>query len=318
MNEGFLEKVTLTLELIVLTYRRLLTSCYPTTSRDLPNTHNHKCTSALIRIFIKMPLASNLTHVSKATSVYGQLLMDAMTYMTDQSSANKEAVQEGLCYLRQFLTCCACAGLLEEAMVSPVCGHHYCAPCQTSSPKLKILCRQCRERKHLIEEKQLRIIVACYKQICYVLATQHEVETIPPHKKVSESTHKAEDTSTSTPSLHAIDILTELVKEVTEGTELPRMILHQPIPTKFLARKATMGHGGPVTPSPSSSRVVVSQKSSKSVMVFNGEKSVKMKIETSTPRRTSKLSSYKRKSNSRLTNTVKKVCTESNNTEQNT
>ena len=269
-----------------------------------------------------MPLASNLTHVSKATSVYGQLLMDAMTFMTDQSSGNKEAVQEGLCYLRQFLTCCACAGLLEEAMVSPVCGHHYCAPCQTSNPKLKILCRQCRERKHLIEEKQLRIIVACYKQICYILATQREGETIPPqpqtHKKESESTHKAEDTSTSTLSFHTIDILTELVKEVTEGTELPRMILHQPIPTKFLARKATMGPGIQVTPSPSSNRVVVSQKSSKSVMVFNGEKSVKMKIETSTPRRTSKLSNYKRKSNSRLTNTVKKVCTESNNTEQNT
>ena len=273
-----------------------------------------------------MPLASNLTHVSKATSVYGQLLMDTMTFMTDQSSANKIAVQEGLCYLRQFLTCCACAGLLEEAMVSPVCGHHYCAPCQTSSPKLKILCRQCRERKNLIEEKQLRIIVACYKQICYILATQREGEIIPPqpqsHKKVSGPTHKAEDTfssSTDNPSLHAVDILAELVKEVTEGAELPRMILHQPIPTKFLARKATMGMcpGTQVTPSSSSGRVVVSQKSSKSVMVFNGEKSVKMKIETSTPRRTSKLSTYKRKSNSRSTNNVKKVCTESNNTEQN-
>ena len=274
---------------------------------------------------MKMPLASNLTHVSKATSVYGQLLMDTMTFMTDQSSANKESVQEGLCYLRQFLTCCACAGLLEEAMLSPVCGHHYCAPCQTSSPKLKILCRQCRERKNLIEEKQLRIIVACYKQICYILATQSEGETIASqhqsHKKVSEPTHKAEDTfssSTGIPSVHTIDILTELVKEVTEGVELPRMILHQPIPAKFLARKATMSPGTQITPSPSSSRVVVSQKSSKSVMVFNGEKSVKMKIETSTPRRTSKLSNYKRKSNSRLTNTVKKVCTESNNTEQNT
>ena len=268
-----------------------------------------------------MPLASNLTHVSKATNVYGQVLMDTMAFMTDQSSVNREAVQEGLCYLRQFLTCCACAGLLEEAMVSPVCGHHYCAPCQTATPKLKILCRQCRERKNLIEEKQLRIIVACYKQICYVLATQYEGETSPPqsqvNKKVLDSAQKSDDTvpsSTGTHPLHAIDIYTELVKEVTEGTELPRMILHQPIPTKFLARKAATGPGTQVTPS-SSSRVVVSQKSSKSVMVFSGEKSVKMKIETSTPKRTTKLSNYKRKSNSKLTNTAKKFCTGSDNTE---
>lgn len=269
-----------------------------------------------------MPLASNLTHVSKATTVYGQLLMDTMTFMIDQSSANREAVQEGLCYLRQFLTCCACAGLLEEAMVSPVCGHHYCAPCQTSAPKLKILCRQCRERKSLIEEKQLRITVACYKQICYILATPREGETdsvqSQNHKKIPETEYKDDDTpssSTGVPSLHDIDIFTELVKEVTEGTELPRVILHQPVPPKFLARKAAMGSGSPFTPS-LNNRVVVSQKSSKSVMVFNGEKSVKMKIET--PKRASKLSGCKRKSNSRLTNSVKKVCTESDTTDQNT
>lgn len=271
-----------------------------------------------------MPLASNLTHVSKATNVYGQVLMDTMTYMTDQSSTNREAVQEGLCYLRQFLTCCACAGLLEEAMVSPVCGHHYCAPCQISSPKLKILCRQCRERKNLIEEKQLRIVVACYKQICYILATQYEGETSSPqpqnHKKALECTQKGDDSfpsSTGAPSLHTIDIFTELVKEVTEGTELPRMILHQPIPTKFLARKAATSTGTQVTSS-SNSRVVIAQKSSKSVMVFSGEKNVKMKIETSTPKRSTKLSSYKRKSSSRQSNTAKKVCTGSNDTEQNT
>jgi len=248
--------------------------------------------------------------------------MDTLTFMTDQSFANREAVQEGLCYLRQFLTCCACAGLLEDAMVSPVCGHHYCAPCQRASPKLKILCRQCRERKNLIEEKQLRIIVACYKQICYILATRYEEEAVSPqpqnHKKTSDSAKQDEDlSSSSTPSLHTIDIFTELVKEVIEGTELPRMILHQPIPTKFLARKASMTPGSQLTPS-SSSRVVVSQKSSKSVMVFNGEKNVKMKIETSTPKRTSKISTYKRKSNSKLTGSIKKVCTGNNTTEQNT
>lgn len=270
-----------------------------------------------------MPLASNLTHVSKATNVYGQVLMDTITFMTDQSSLNREAVQEGLCYLRQFLTCCACAGLLEDAMVSPVCGHHYCAPCQSSTPKLKILCRQCRERKNLIEEGQLRILVACYKQICYILATRYEEESISPqpqgHTNTSEVTQQSEDTpsSTGTPSLHAPNIFTELVKEVTEGTELPRTILHQPIPAKFIARKATMNTGAQVTPS-SSNRVVVSQRSSKSVMVFNGEQNVKMKIETSTPKRSTKSSTHKRKSNSRLTNTVKKVCAEPNTTEQNT
>ena len=260
-----------------------------------------------------MPLASNLTHVSKTTSVYGQVLMDMTTYMADQSAENRDAVREGLCYLRQSLTCCACAGLLEDAMVSPICGHHYCAPCQISTPKLKILCRQCRERKNLIEENQLRIIVGCYKQICHILASGEPVQKPQNHKSTDIdkfTLNKMSDNPTIELSpFQSVNIFAELVKEVTEGTELPRMILHQPVPSKFLARKASIS-GIQLNAASSSHRSTGSYKTSKEITVVSGSRNLKVKIEASAPKRSDKVQSYKRKLNSRLTNSTKKSCTE--------
>jgi len=260
-----------------------------------------------------MPLASNLTHVSKTTSVYGQVLMDTTTYMANQSAENRDAVREGLCYLRQSLTCCACAGLLEDAMVSPVCGHHYCAPCQLSTPKLKILCRQCRERKSLIEENQLRIIVGCYKQICHILASGEPAQKLLSHKTADvdklNTTEISDSPTVGLSSLQNVDVFAELVKEVTEGTELPRMILHQPVPSKFLARKASVG-GIQINPTSSTHRSAGSYKSSKELTVVSGSRNLKVKIETPSPKRSDKVHSYKRKLNSRLSNCMKKACTE--------
>jgi len=256
-----------------------------------------------------MPLASNLIHVSKTTNVYGQVLMDTTAYMADQSAENKDAVLEGLCYLRQSLTCCACAGLLEDAMVSPVCGHHYCASCQLSTPKLKILCRQCRERKNLIEENQLRIIVSCYKQICHILASGEPTQK--PHKYKSTDIDKStmikmsDSSAVGSSTLQSTQIFAELIKEVTESTELPRMILHQPVPTKFLTRKASIG--GIQMNATSNHRSVGSYKTSKEIQVVSGSRNLKVKIETSAPKQSDKVQSYKRKLNSRFTNNAKKL-----------
>jgi len=264
----------------------------------------------LFRKLPEMPFASNLTHVSKTTSVYGQVLMDTTAYMADQSIENRDAVREGLCYLRQSLTCCACAGLLEDAMVSPVCGHHYCAPCQLSTPKLKILCRQCRERKNLIEENQLRIIVGCYKQICHILASGEPTQKLHNYKSTdidkSTMSKMLETPAIGSSALQNVNIFVELVKEVTEGTELPRMILHQPVPSKFLARKASIG-GIQMN---ASHRSVVSYKTSKEITVVSSNRNVKVKIETPASKQWDKVQSYKRKLNSRFTNSTKKPCTE--------
>lgn len=75
-------------------------------------------------------------------------------------------------YLRQLLTCCACAGLLDNAMISLTCGHCYCYECQYREPLLKIQCRQCRERTGLVMESQLQIVVECYKRMCQIIGEE--------------------------------------------------------------------------------------------------------------------------------------------------
>ena len=81
-------------------------------------------------------------------------------------------LSELLPYLRQLLTCCACAGLLDDAMISLTCGHCYCFECQFREPLLKIPCRQCRERTGLVMESQLQLLVKCYKKMCRILGEE--------------------------------------------------------------------------------------------------------------------------------------------------
>ena len=120
-----------------------------------------------------MPLPKSATVAARATEVYSEVcplvLQEACPRPGDDEAATRELPQL-LLFLRQLLTCCACAGLLEEAMISLTCGHCYCYECQFKEPVLKILCRQCKERKALVVENQLRLVVGCYRKLMQTLA----------------------------------------------------------------------------------------------------------------------------------------------------
>ena len=172
-----------------------------------------------------MPLPKSASIAARATEVYTEAChaIIRLTAEPRNSDANEYelSLPRLLPYLRQLLTCCACASLLEDAMISVSCGHCYCYKCQFTPPLLKIQCRQCRERTGLEIERHLRLLVDCYKKICTILG-DHLAKTGRPKDKEPS----AED-GTSDP-------LEELVKEVVSGVKVSRAVLTVIPPDKYI------------------------------------------------------------------------------------
>ena len=122
-----------------------------------------------------MPLPKTATIAARATEVYCEawsVILQRISRMPPTRESDLNDLSQLLPYLRQLLTCCACAGLLDNAMISLTCGHCYCFECQFREPLLKIQCRQCRERTGLVMESQLQLIVNCYKRMCQIIGEE--------------------------------------------------------------------------------------------------------------------------------------------------
>lgn len=123
----------------------------------------------------KMPLPKTATIAARATEVYCEawsVILQRICKMPPTRDSDLNDLSQLLPYLRQLLTCCACAGLLDNAMISLTCGHCYCFECQFREPLLKIQCRQCRERTGLVMESQLQLVVKCYRRMCQVIGEE--------------------------------------------------------------------------------------------------------------------------------------------------
>ena len=118
-----------------------------------------------------MSLPQKASLLSNATRTYSLAVQDILTLQTQPANeARVQSVRVRLPYLRRLVTCCACAGILDDAMVS-ACDHHYCFDCQFKEPVLPIHCRQCRDRIGLQPALQLRTLVLCYHNLCHLLDT---------------------------------------------------------------------------------------------------------------------------------------------------
>ena len=155
-----------------------------------------------------MPLPKSASIAARATDVYS----DVCPLVLASSQPENGELSTLLPYLRQLLTCCACAGLLQDAMVSLSCGHCYCEQCQYGNPLLKIQCRQCRERTGLVINTQLRTVVLLYKELLQVLRlTSTELVSLTPFK--------------------------ELIKEITDGIKVSPVILMIRPPERYMTGK---------------------------------------------------------------------------------
>lgn len=146
-----------------------------------------------------MPLPKSANIGARATEVYSETctlvlrLISNKTISDEQEDPVLAEVLSFVPFLRQLLTCCACAGIAQDSMTSPGCGHCYCYDCQFRDPLLKIQCRQCRERKGLVVEDQLRIIVKLYKELIMLLSIHFKdspiIDREPFQEIINEVTH---------------------------------------------------------------------------------------------------------------------------------
>ena len=181
-----------------------------------------------------MPLPKSCSMAARATEAYAEawsvVLYECWGVKPPRDEPLPPLVQL-LPFIRQLLTCCACAGLLEEAMISLSCGHCYCAKCQLGTPLLKIQCRQCKERTGLVSENQIRLVVKCYRHMCHVLADY--IAGNP-----SAKLHKGEFVLAKGKEIPVgFNPVTEILSEVVNGVKVSRTVLFVLPPQKYLNPK---------------------------------------------------------------------------------
>ena len=204
-----------------------------------------------------MPLPKSASIAARATEVYSEtwsVVLQKCWGVPPVMEDELADIYQLLPYLRQLLTCCACAGLLEDAMISLVCGHCYCYQCQFRAPLLKIQCRQCRERRGLVIEAQLRLLVDCYKRMCLILASQLDsnplvlsIEGSNPSnygggdgeilKNISDKESSEAQVKSRLAASEGFNPITEILKEVQEGTKVSRAVLVVKPPSKYMNAK---------------------------------------------------------------------------------
>ena len=206
-----------------------------------------------------MPLPKTASIAARATEVYSEawsVLLQKCWGVAPQREEEMADIFQLLPYLRQLLTCCACAGLLEDAMISLDCGHCYCSLCQFRPPLLKIQCRQCRERRGLVIETQIRLLVDCYKKMCLIIASElrdnplvlgvrekdpvnyvdvDKEKTVNGVKEGGDVKLKSKPPISSAP----FNPISEILKEVEEGTKVSRAVLVIKPPSKYVNAKMT-------------------------------------------------------------------------------
>ena len=192
-----------------------------------------------------MPLPKTETIVARATEVYCEVwsvILQKYGNMPPARAGDLDELSQLLPYLRQLLTCCACAGILNQAMISITCGHCYCYECQFREPLLKIHCRQCRGRTGLVNEKQLQLLVDCYKHMCHILGEKL--------RKEGKENQNRERLSEKDPEsmLHlsvfedepAVCPIAEIIREVEKGTKVSRAVFIIKPPLKYINAKDSL------------------------------------------------------------------------------
>ncbi|XP_078067480.1 E3 ubiquitin-protein ligase MSL2-like [Mustelus asterias] len=118
-----------------------------------------------------------------ATEIYIAACRCAML-LSARSGAEVEQVQADLCrllpYLRQSLSCAVC-GYLLKSPVGPktsVCQHFVCKSCTGQKMQMKPSCSWCKDHGTFVKNKQLHILLTCYKKLCDYIANCAILENI--------------------------------------------------------------------------------------------------------------------------------------------
>lgn len=91
-----------------------------------------------------------------------------LLFQNDCDNKNLSDLYRLLPYLRQSLSCKTCGKLLIEpySPSSAKCQHHICKLCLDDKKNSKTSCAWCCDKQNFIENRQLRILLQCYKSLC--------------------------------------------------------------------------------------------------------------------------------------------------------
>ncbi|EPQ06091.1 E3 ubiquitin-protein ligase MSL2 [Myotis yumanensis] len=108
-----------------------------------------------------------------ATALYISASRLVLNYDPGDPKAFTE-INRLLPYFRQSLSCCVCGHLLQDpiAPTNSTCQHYVCKTCKGKKMMMKPSCSWCKDYEQFEENKQLSILVNCYKKLCeYITQT---------------------------------------------------------------------------------------------------------------------------------------------------
>uniref|UniRef100_A0A8C5M5T1 E3 ubiquitin-protein ligase MSL2 n=1 Tax=Leptobrachium leishanense TaxID=445787 RepID=A0A8C5M5T1_9ANUR len=108
-----------------------------------------------------------------ATALYISASRLVLNYHPGDPQASAEICRM-LPFFRQALACCVCGNLLEDpiAPTNSTCQHYVCKQCKGKKMMMKPSCSWCKDYDQFEENKQLSILVNCYKKLCeYITQT---------------------------------------------------------------------------------------------------------------------------------------------------
>ncbi|XP_030072219.1 E3 ubiquitin-protein ligase MSL2 isoform X1 [Microcaecilia unicolor] len=107
-----------------------------------------------------------------ATALYISASRLVLNYDPEDPQSFTE-INKLLPYFRQSLSCCVCGNLLEDpiAPTNSTCQHYVCKTCKGKKMMMKPSCSWCKDYDQFEENKQLSILVSCYKKL-YEYITQ--------------------------------------------------------------------------------------------------------------------------------------------------
>ncbi|XP_017579883.2 E3 ubiquitin-protein ligase MSL2a [Pygocentrus nattereri] len=104
---------------------------------------------------------------SSATSLYLAACRAALRCDPQQPESFTE-LYDLLPFFRDALSCLACGNLLRDPVApsASTCQHFFCRGCEGGTLRMKPPCGCCRNAQQFEENKQLQVLVDCYRSLC--------------------------------------------------------------------------------------------------------------------------------------------------------
>ncbi|XP_028293608.1 E3 ubiquitin-protein ligase MSL2a [Gouania willdenowi] len=86
-------------------------------------------------------------------------------------------------FFRQSLSCLVCGKLLQEptSTAHPECHHYVCLGCKGQKMRVRLSCTRCKDYSGFLENKQLSLLVQCYKKLCLYVIHSPLLQAVSSH-----------------------------------------------------------------------------------------------------------------------------------------